>query len=132
MENKESKVASNIGAVSIGPGVFAALLAKASCPLCYPAIAGFLTSIGLGFLFEGLYFYIVVGLFISLSLFGLGFRARQRRGYAPLVLGLIAVCIGIIGEVYGQQLLFYLAVAILVCASVWNLIPAKKECGKCH
>ena len=32
------------------PGIGAALLPKLACPACWPAYAGFLTSVGLGFL----------------------------------------------------------------------------------
>ena len=127
----EGKAAGKVGAVSIGPGLGAAILAKASCPLCYPAIGGFLTSMGLGFLFEGVYFYILAGIFILLSLFGLAFRAKSRRGYNPFWLGIVGVVTGVLGRYFTIEILFYIGVAILVAASLWNLIPKKEVCGAC-
>jgi mercuric ion transport protein len=127
----EGKTAGKIGAVSIGPGVGAALLAKASCPLCYPAIGGFLTSIGLGFLFEGIYFYIIMSVFFGIGLFGLAFRAKSRRGYLPFWLGLVGSCIAILGRYYANEIIFYVGITILIGASIWNLIPKKESCSAC-
>ncbi|MBC96556.1 MAG: hypothetical protein CME63_02330 [Halobacteriovoraceae bacterium] len=58
--SKKSKVFDFLGIVSTGPVLGVAFLAKAACPLCYPAIADILSSVGLGFLFEGYYFNSVV------------------------------------------------------------------------
>jgi hypothetical protein len=130
-DQKEVKAAGKVGAVSIGPGLGAAILAKASCPLCYPAVGGFLTSLGLGFLFEGVNFYILAGLFISLALFGLAFRAKYRRGYNPFWLGIVGVIIGILGRYFAIEILFYIGVIVLAGASLWNLIPKKEVCSSC-
>jgi hypothetical protein len=130
-DQKEGKAAGKVGAVSIGPGLGAAILAKASCPLCYPAIGGFLTSIGLGFLFEGVNFYILAGLFIFLALFGLAFKAKSRRGYNPFWLGIVGIVIGVLGRYFAIEILFYIGVIVLAGASVWNLTPKKKVCSAC-
>jgi len=37
------------------PGVGVSLLPKLACPLCWPAYAGLLTSLGLGFLISAKY-----------------------------------------------------------------------------
>lgn len=127
----KGKATSKIGAVSIGPGLGAALLAKASCPLCYPAIGGVLSSIGLGFLFQGIYLYIFMALFFSFALFGLYYRANERRGYSPLLLGILGVFIVILGQYLAYEVVFYIGITILTGASIWNLIPIKKECSAC-
>lgn len=130
-EKNDAKTAGKIGAASVGPGIGAAILAKASCPLCYPAIGGFLSSIGLGFLFEGIYFYILVSIFISLSLFGLAFRAKSRRGYNPFWLGFVAVIMGVMGRYFAIEVIFYISVALLIAASIWNIVPKKENCNSC-
>lgn len=127
----DGKAVGKIGAASVGPGIGAAILAKASCPLCYPAIGGFLSSIGLGFLFEGVYFYVLVSVFISLSLFGLAFRAQSRRGYNPLWLGLVGIVSGVLGRYFSIDLIFYTGVTILILASIWNIVPKKENCNAC-
>ncbi len=130
-EKGNAKIAGEIGAASVGPGIGVAILAKASCPFCYPAIGGFLTSIGLGFLFEGLYFDILVSLFISISLFGLAFRAKSRRGYRPFWLGTVAIFLGISGRFFNIEIMFYIGIIILVIATIWNIIPKKESCSSC-
>lgn len=121
-----------LGTVSIGPGVGAAFLAKASCPLCYPAIAGFLSSIGLGFLLKGAYFYILMSAFLGIALFGLWYKANLRRGYTPLYTGIAGSTIALVFHYLQYEYLFYLGIGILIFASVWNLIPKKQDCINCN
>jgi mercuric ion transport protein len=121
-----------LGTASIGPSVGAALLAKATCPLCYPAIAGFLSSIGLGFLFKGTYFYIFMSVFLGVALFGLGYKAKLRRGFMPFFLGLIGSTLALIFHYMKNDYIFYFGIGILVIASIWNLIPVKKQCNVCN
>ncbi len=130
-QSTSGKRAGILGAFSIGPGVGAAILAKASCPLCYPAIAGFLTSIGAGFLFEGTYFLILMSIFFAFALFGLFHRAKSRRGYYPFFLGFIGVTLASSGKYFESDIIFYFGIGALLVASVWNLIPAKSTCSAC-
>lgn len=121
-----------LGTVSIGPGVGAAFLAKASCPFCYPAIAGFLTSIGLGFLFKGTYFYTLMAVFLGVALFGLGFKAKARRGFGPLFLGIFGSIVAMVFHYFKNDYIFYFGIGVLIIASVWNLNPVKKQCIACN
>ena len=121
-----------LGFISIGPGVGAATLAKASCPLCYPAIAALLSSMGVGFLFEGIYFFALMALFFSIALFGLFFKAASRRGYPPFYLGTAGVTLALIGNWNQILWVFYIGVGALLFASFWNLWPKKtKNCPAC-
>lgn len=131
-QNEGNKLFGFLGTFSIGPGVGAALLAKASCPLCYPAIAGFLSSIGLGFLFKGTYFYILMSVFLMIALVGIGYRAIERRGYKPLALGFVSSVTAIFGHYLENQIIFYIGIVLLVAASIWNLIPKKENCNNCN
>ena len=122
-----------LGTISVGPGFGAAFLAKASCPFCYPAIAGFLSSVGLGFLLKGAYLYAVMVTFLGITLFGLGFKAKKRRGFKPLYLGAFGSLLVLVFHYFKNDYLFYLGIGILIIASIWNIIPVKeKQCSSCN
>ena len=102
------------------------------CPLCWPAYAGLLSSLGLGFLIYSKYLFPVVTVGLALSLGSLVFRARQRRGYAPLWLGLLAAAVILGGKfVWTSSWLLYLGIASLIAASVRNAWPHKTVSQGC-
>src|SRR5438876_11705860 len=72
------------------PGVGVSLLPKLACPLCWPAYAGLLSSVGLGFLISAQYLFAVTIGFLVLALAALAFRAKHRHGYGPFSMGLVA------------------------------------------
>lgn len=115
---------------SAAPGLIAAFLPNATCPACWPVYAGLLSSLGLGFLMQGTYFYFIVGSLLAVSLFSLYYKAMSRRGQKPFVVGALVST----GIIFGRlaewpELIFYLFALILVVASVWNNWPIKKaEC----
>ena len=108
------------------PGIGAALLPKAACPACWPVYAGILSSVGLGFLMTGPYFFLFIGLLLSASLFSLAYKAKSRRGYLPFGMGLLSAVIIIAGKYYTlSDYVFYSGAFFLIVASVWNNIPKK-------
>src|SRR3989442_14603206 len=103
------------------PGIGVALLPKLACPLCWPAYAGILSSLALGFLISTAYLLPVTISFLMLTLTALAFRAKQRRGYIPFGLGLIASAATVIGKFnLESHPTFYAGIGILAAASVWN------------
>jgi hypothetical protein len=66
------------------------LLSKVACPLCWPAYAGLLGSVGLGFLLSSTYLLPLTAAFLVIAIAALGYGARERAGYGPLTLGLAA------------------------------------------
>ena len=123
--------ASLFGTIAVGPSVGAALLAEAACPLCYPAIAGLLSLIGLGFLFQGTYLMVLTVTFLGVAMFGLFYRARFRWGYRPFALGLIGSILLVIGKFsFESNPVFYVGVTVLSIATIWNLIPKRSEITK--
>ncbi len=71
------------------PGIGVALLPKLTCPFCWPVYFGIITSLGLGFLASTKYLFgLTLGLLL-VALSTLAFRAKQRRGYRPVVLGAV-------------------------------------------
>lgn len=112
----------------------AVLAALPACPACYPAYLALLSGLGLGALesFEAQVAVTVVFLLIALG--SLAYRARDRRGFAPLVTGAIAASIVLISKlVLGFDLGTYAGVAVLVGASIWNVWPQPDlDCASCE
>jgi hypothetical protein len=85
-----------LGIVAI-PAVLASLLPALGCPLCWPAYAALLSSLGLGFLASPRYLLPVTLALLAIALAGLGAHAR-RRGYAPLMLGVVSAGVIVLGK----------------------------------
>jgi len=106
------------------PGVGAALLPKLACPLCWPAYAGLLSSVGLGFLISSKYLLPITSAFLVLAVGVLAFRAKNRHGYGPFFLGVVSGVGVVIGKfAWEANPIIYAAVGMLVIASVWNAWP---------
>jgi mercuric ion transport protein len=106
------------------PGIGVSLLPKVACPLCWPAYAGLLGSTGLGFLLSSTHLLSLTAAFLVIALAALGYRARERRGYGPLTVGLAAsvavlTCKFVIEFSAGT----YVGIGLLVLASLWNTWP---------
>ena len=111
------------------PGVGVSLLPKLTCPFCWPAYAGLLTSLGLGFLISGRYLFAFTAGFLLLSVGALAFRARSRRGYAPAALGFVAGAIVLLGKFsLESSAAMYGGLGLLIAASVWNSWP-RPQCA---
>lgn len=106
------------------PGIGASLLPAGLCPACWPAYAGLLSSLGLGFLLKTSYLLPLTALFVLIALGALAFRAKTRRGYGPFVIGLLASGIVLGGKfALGLDVAMYGGIALLLAASVWNAWP---------
>lgn len=106
------------------PGIGVSLMPKLACPLCWPAYAALLTSLGLGFLISSKYLLPFTGAFLVLALGALAFRAQRRHGYGPFVVGFIAA-VGVVVAKFQWESNFtlYGAVGLLVVSSLWNAWP---------
>lgn len=114
------------------PGVGISLLPKLACPFCWPAYAGLLSSVGLGFLVSARYLLPVTAAFLVLSVGALAFQAGSRRGYGPFVLGLFAAVGVLIGKFWWESNPgMYASVGVLVIASVWNAWPHRAAVPDC-
>ena len=79
------------------PSVGVAFLPKLACPACWPAYAGLFSALGLGFFDYTPLLLPLTALFLLIAVTALAYRARQRRGYSPFLLGVLAagtLCIG--------------------------------------
>lgn len=116
------------------PTVGVALLPKLTCPACWPAYAGLLSSLGIGFVDYTPYLVPFTLAFLAISLGTLVYRAKSRHGYGPLALGLVAGAVLMIGKfVYDSDAAMYIGLAILVVASLWNTWPKSQQpnCPAC-
>ncbi len=104
----------------------AALAALPFCPACYPLYAGLVSSLGLtAFLDPGAQTGLTL-VFLAIAVGALAFRARLRRGYRPLILGIGASLLVLAGKFgLGWNAITYTGVALVVGASVWNVWPRK-------
>jgi hypothetical protein len=108
------------------PSVGVSLLPKLACPACWPAYAGLLTSLGLGFLISVAYLLPLTAGFLVLALAAMAFRARDRDGYGPFVLGSVAAAGVLIGKfVWESNPIMYGAAGLLVISSLWNTWPRR-------
>jgi len=117
------------------PGIGISFLPKFACPLCWPAYAGLLSSAGLGFLISTRYLLPITTALLVLAVGALAFRARNRHGYGPFLLGAVSAAGVVIAKfVWESSVVMYAAVAALVISSVWNAWPhrvpvARTCCG---
>lgn len=114
------------------PGIGLALLPKLACPACWPAYAGLLSSIGLGFLVSTRYLLPLTATFLVVAVGMLAFRANKRRGYTPFALGVTAAALLMYGKFsLASNPVLYAGLGLLIVASVWNSwpIPIRCECA---
>lgn len=108
------------------PGIGISVLPKLICPVCWPAYAGLLSSLGLGFLISTAYLIPLTIFFLTLALGALAFRAGKRRGYSPFFVGLVAAFGIMLGKfVWVSNPTLYGAVGLLLIASLWNACPPR-------
>lgn len=137
----EESLASRPGAgflssLAVIPGTLAAILPALSCPACWPAYAGLLSSSGIGFLWQGPYLLPITLALLGIALAALGYGARRRRGYGPLILGGVgSVALLLAKFVVHRPWIATAAAGLILAASVWNAWPRKikrRSCPACE
>lgn len=122
--------------VAAVPGIGASFLPVGACPVCWPAYAGFLGSLGVGFLLDGHYLFpLTLGL-LAVALVSLAWRARFRRGYQPFWVGLLGAALILASKfLYSSDPVLYVGVGALLGASLWNAwarrVAAAPACAAC-
>ncbi len=98
-----------------------ALLPKLICPACWPAYAGLLASLGIGFFDYTPYLPWATAVFLALVLGLLAFGAKARRSYGPLAAGLAASALILAGRfILESEPPVWAGVVLLVGACAWN------------
>ena len=81
---------------------------------------------GFAFLLNTVYLLPLTESFLVVAVGALAFRARRRRGYAPLCVGLTAAAILLIGKfALNSTPALYGGITLLFGASLWNSWPVK-------
>ena len=121
-------------AAAILPGVGVSLLPKLTCPICWPAYAGVLTTLGLGFLMSERYLFGLTVAFLLISVGALAFRSQERRSIAPSIVGLTGIAMVLMGKFRFESMnVMYAGLVILIAASLWNSWPQRlaEPCPQC-
>lgn len=114
------------------PAVGAAFLPKLTCPACWPAYAGLLSSLGMGFFDYTPYLLPLTVVFLLIALTTLVYGAQQRYGYGPFLLGLLASITLLVGKFqFDSDLTMYTSLGFLVGASLWNAWPRRQPGAPC-
>jgi hypothetical protein len=115
------------------PGIGIAVLPKAVCPMCSPAYAAVLSSLGLPFLATATYLFLMTVTFVGVALGALYFRAARRRGLGPFWLGALAAASLVAGKFWiDSTAAVFIGIALLIAASIWNAIPKRSVCPACE
>ncbi|PYT29460.1 MAG: hypothetical protein DMG57_11640 [Acidobacteria bacterium] len=119
-------------AVLAVPGVSVSLLPKLMCPLCWPAYAGLLSTLGLGCLISTVYLFPLTSALLALAVGSLAFRASRRRGLGPFWLGVVGAVLVLTGKFYFESAsAAYSGLGLLVLAALWNAWPHRAKVPFC-
>lgn len=115
------------------PAVGAGLVPVGACPVCMAATAGVLSSLGLAFLLDTSYLLPLMTAFLGVALLALGYKANIRRGFGPLLIGILSAAAILAGKfVFSLDVMLYAGLAGLAGAAVWNAWPVKQNrAGQC-
>lgn len=114
------------------PGVAVSMLPKVICPICSPAYAAVVSSVGLGFLVETTYLLPITVAFLAIAVGSLALRASNPRGLRPFWIGVIAAGGVVAGKFWlGATAITYAGIGLLIVASMWNVIPRRPIVCSC-
>ncbi len=117
------------------PSLLASLIAASpvlTCPACWPLYAGLLSAMGISFINYTAYIMPVTAVMLIVSLASLAWKAKNRRGYAPLIIGTVGSVELFMGKFYLENnIMFYSGALLLVAASIWNVWPKNNSCSAC-
>jgi mercuric ion transport protein len=119
--------------LAVLPAVGVALLPKLTCPACWPAYAGVLSALGLGFVNYTPFLLPLTILFLLVSVGSLFFSMRRNGRSEPVILGIVGAAIVIAGKfAWNSDALMFGGLALLVGASLWNArLGRKARCSAC-
>ena len=113
-------------------GSIGAILAAASCPVCFPLLAAAGSVIGLGVLhpYEGK-MLILFQFLVLVSLVGLVLSFRRHRKPLPLVVGTLSVLLILYAfHIRFNEILNYIGLFGLLSSAVLNVLE-NRRCTRC-
>ena len=115
------------------PGVGVALVPKVVCPLCSPAYAALLSSVGLPFLATATYLLPLTLVFVTVAVGSLYVGAKPRRDLRPFWVGVVAAASVVSSKFWFDSVfMIYFGVALLIAASTWNAMSKRRVCPACE
>lgn len=121
--------------LAVAPSVGLAAVPVGACPLCLAGYIGVVSALGLGFLLERQYLLPLSAIALALALGSLAWRARTRRGYGPLALGVVGALLLWLGQfIVGNVVATVLGAVALAVAAAWNVWPQldlSRACSAC-
>ena len=124
-----------LSSLAVLPGTLAAFLPALACPACWPAYAGVLSALGIGFLWEARYLLPLTVALLAVALTALAHGAGQRRGRGPFVLGTAGSLALVFAKfVFEWAPVAYAATGLILAASIWNAWPrsvTRASCPSC-
>ena len=101
------------------PALAIALAHAGTCPACWPLIGGLVSSLGVTFLAETRYLLPLMIACFAMAIAALGYGARHD--YRPLIVGVVASCVILIGKfILGVSLVTVAGAGLLVGAYLWS------------
>ncbi len=144
LSEAQQQIAANLSAASGGkgrvsfagvfvlPGIAAALLPNLTCPLCWPAYAGMLSALGLGFLGTTAYLLRFTAAFLVVAVGALALGAKRHGKHGPLLVGFVGSAVVLLGKfVLGSSPATFGGIGMLIAASVWNAWPRHAAAVSC-
>lgn len=118
-------------------GALGSVVAAASCPACFPALASLGAAAGLGFLgeYEGLFINTLLPWFAGIALGANALGWLKHRQWLRSVLGMIGPALVLLAMLvffghWWTARLLYTGLAFMVGASLWDLLsPASRRCS---
>jgi mercuric ion transport protein len=137
----QTTVMESISRLGDKAGMFGSVIAAASCPACFPALASLGAALGLGFLseYEGLFITKLLPLFAAVALLANMLAWLRHRQWWRSLLGMTgpALVLAAMLLFFGQwwtAYLLYAGLALMVGFSLWDLFaPRARPCrdGAC-
>ena len=117
-----------IQVLALLPAIGSVLLPQLTCPLCWPAYASLLSAVGLGFVDYTPYLLPLTAIFLLVAVVSIGYHARKRQYYTPLLIGVVAAMLVFAGKfIWPNEWMTYGSIAVLIGVSIWGTWPARRS-----
>jgi mercuric ion transport protein len=129
-----------ISRLSDKTGSLGAIVSAMGCGMCFPAIASFGSTVGLGFLanYEGLFINTLLPLFALIALLANLYTGVRQRRWLRLGLGMagplmVLATLYLFWSASWSTDMFYAGLGLMLAVSLWDLVsPVRRQCSTKH